>query len=128
MELIDDDSVRRMLDETCESIIESARQSTERGFRRDRNKFLRILEELGTISSEALEDFSPREQGRYRRDVWSCSMLLLLCHPAVRRCLDWESYGGSEAALPSVVMKFLRDEHSKWVVKSGQSRKTEARK
>ena len=34
------------------------------------------------------------------------SMLLLLCHLAVRRCLDWESYDGSEGPLPSVVMEF----------------------
>ena len=74
------------------------------GFRRDRNKFLRILE----------------EQGRYRRDVWSCSMMLLLCHPAVRRFREWESYDGSEGPLP------FRS-FSKWI-KSVQSRKTEAKK
>ena len=119
MKPIDDDSVRRMLDETGKSIMAEKR----RVLKRNRNSFLRYLEEIGFMSREALENFSPEQQEQYRHLIWGCSMGLLASQPSVIRCLDLGSYDDNadkqvEEKLFSAVMKFLQDEHSKWVTRN----------
>jgi hypothetical protein len=126
--LIDDNSVRRMLDEISESI----RRDTEQSFRHDRNFALRRLEELGIISAKHFEDFSPEHQRRYRHNVWGSVMLLLMSDSAVRRCclVNYDKAKAKtdpEDALYTAVMKFLRDEHSKWV-KRGRPPKAKGKK